>query len=379
MKQIQVTQSNLPPLEDYIEEIKDLWESSWLTNMGEKHQRLEEALTEYLSVPQLLLFSNGHSALEAAIEAFDLTGEVITTPFTFASTTHAIVRKGLTPVFCDIDPVHYTLDPAKLESLITKKTSAIIPVHVYGNMCNVTEIERIAAKYNLKVIYDAAHAFGVTVDGKGAGQFGDAAMFSFHATKVFQTIEGGGLAYQDPDRTAILKASKNFGITGPESVEYVGGNAKLNEFQAAMGLCNLRTFAKEVTLRKQVAARYRERLQGEEGLQLPVPQEGVESNYGYFPVIFDGYGADRNEVAEKLKEHGINARKYFYPLTSDYACYRDTYSSAATPTARYIAERVLTLPIYAGLDTNEVDHICDIILSFSARATMAAKAAAEVR
>ena len=224
-KRILVARSSMPPFEEYVESIRPLWESAWLTNMGPSHELLKEKLADYLQVPNLSLFVNGHMALELCIQAMGLTGEVITTPYTFVSTTHAIIRNGLTPVFCDINPEDYTIDADKLESLITEKTSAIIPVHVYGNICDVEKIDQIAKKHNLKVIYDAAHTFGETLNGVGVGNFGDASMFSFHATKVFNTIEGGAISYNDPSIKKILNDLKNFGITGPESVEYIGGNA----------------------------------------------------------------------------------------------------------------------------------------------------------
>jgi dTDP-4-amino-4,6-dideoxygalactose transaminase len=360
---IQVTRSLMPDFEEYTEEIKGLWDSHWLTNMGIKHKQLEVYLKDYLDTSNITLFANGHLALECAIAAFNLTGEVITTPFTFASTTHAIVRNGLEPVFCDIDPDDYTIDTDKLESMITKKTSAIIPVHVYGNICNTNKIEKIAKKYNLKVIYDAAHAFGVTVDGVGVANFGDASMFSFHATKVFNTIEGGAVTYKDRSLSEKLNALKNFGISGPESVEYVGGNAKMNEFQAAMGICNLRHVDEEIAKRKTVVERYVERLSGVKGIKLCKPQDGVKSNYAYFPVVFDGYKMNRDEVFEKLKAENIFARKYFYPLTNSFACYQGRFDVEKTPVAKYIADRVLTLPLYADLALDDVDRICDIILS----------------
>jgi dTDP-4-amino-4,6-dideoxygalactose transaminase len=359
---IQVTRSLMPDFEEYTEEIKGLWDSHWLTNMGIKHKQLELDLKDYLDTSNITLFTNGHLALECAIAAFNLTGEVITTPFTFASTTHAIVRYGLEPVFCDIDPDDYTIDTDKLESLITEKTSAIIPVHVYGNICNVNEIERIAKKYNLKVIYDAAHAFGVTFDGVGVANFGDASMFSFHATKVFHTIEGGAVTYKDGSLSKKLDDLKNFGITGPESVEYVGGNAKMNEFQAAMGICNLRHVDDEIAKRKIVVERYIEGLSNIKGIKLCKPQIGVKSNYAYFPVVFDGYKLSRDEVFGKLKTKNIYARKYFYPLTNSFECYKGRFDVGKTPVAKYIADRVLTLPLYADLALDDVDRICDIIL-----------------
>jgi dTDP-4-amino-4,6-dideoxygalactose transaminase len=358
---IQVTQSSMPDFEEYIEEIRELWDSHWLTNMGVKHNQFEVELSNYLNTSNVTLFTNGHLALECAIAAFNLTGEVITTPFTFASTTHAIVRNGLEPVFCDINPDDFTIDTDKLESLITEKTSAIIPVHVYGNICNISEIESIAKKYNLKVIYDAAHAFGITVNGVGVANFGDASMFSFHATKVFNTIEGGAVTFLNPELRKTLNDLKNFGITGPETVEYVGGNAKMNEFQAAMGLCNLRYVEGEIKKRKSVVERYLENLKGIKGIKFLKPQQGVISNYSYFPLVFDGFKLSRDEVYETLKEQNIIARKYFYPLTNSFECYRDKFSPDETPVAKYIAERVLTLPLYADLTFDDVDRICEII------------------
>lgn len=362
-KPIQVTRSSMPDFEEYTEEIKDLWDSHWLTNMGAKHKQLEAELSQYLNIPNVTLFANGHLALECDIAALSLTGEVITTPFTFASTTHAIVRNGLKPVFCDINPNDYTIDTDKIESLITDKTSAIIPVHVHGNICNVKEIERIAKKHNLKVIYDAAHTFGVTVDGEGVANYGDASIFSFHATKVFNTIEGGAITFKNSELRKTLNDIKNFGITGPESVEYVGGNAKMNEFQAAMGLCNLRHIDREIEKRKAVVERYVERLNNIKGIKLCNPQTGVKSNYAYFPVVFDGYKLNRDEVIEKLKEQNIFARKYFYPLTNSFECYKGRFDVEKTPVAKYIADRVLTLPLYADLEIEDVDRICDIILN----------------
>jgi dTDP-4-amino-4,6-dideoxygalactose transaminase len=361
-KTIPITRSSMPDFEEYINEIKDLWDNRWLTNMGMKHKQLEEKLLRYLDVPNIKLFTNGHLALECAIDAFDLKGEVITTPFTFASTTHAIVRNGLEPVFCDIDTEDYTIDVDKLEELITEKTSAIIPVHVYGSICNVEEIERIARKYDLKVIYDAAHAFGITVDGVGVANFGDASMFSFHATKVFHTIEGGAVTYKDEGLSRRLDGLKNFGINGPETVEDVGGNAKMNEFQAAMGICNLRHVDEEIAKRKIVVDRYVESLSGVKGIKLCKPQAGVKSNYAYFPVVFDGYKMNRDEVLKKLKAENILARKYFYPLTNSFDCYRGRFDVKDTPVAEYIADRVLTLPLYADLALDDVDRICEIIL-----------------
>ena len=363
MKNIQVTRSSMPEFQEYIDEIKELWDSHWLTNMGVKHIELEERLLEYLGTKNISLFTNGHLALECIIAALDLKGEVITTPFTFASTTHAIVRNGLTPVFCDINPEDYTIDVTKIEELITEKTSAIIPVHVYGNICDVEEIERIAKKHNLKVIYDAAHTFGVKVNGVGIANFGDASMFSFHATKVFNTIEGGAVTFNDESLKDKLIELKNFGITGPESVEYVAGNAKMNEFQAAMGICNLRHVDNEIKKRSIVVEKYNSRLGNINGIKICELQDGIDSNYAYYPVVFDNYKYNRDEIFEKLKNEGIIARKYFYPLTNSFYCYKDNFKVNETPVATYISERVLTLPLYADLSLEDVDRICDIILN----------------
>lgn len=366
MNNILVTRSSMPSFDEYCEEIKDIWESHLLTNMGKKHKEFQKKLEEYLDVPHVALYTNGHLALENAIAALNLPegGEVITTPFTFASTTHAIVRNGLMPVFCDIKDDDYTIDTNKIEELITDNTVAIVPVHVYGNMCNVEEIDYIAKKYGLKVIYDAAHAFAVKYKGVSSACFGDASMFSFHATKVFNTIEGGCVCFKEEFLVQLLNDMKNFGIHGPESVEFIGGNAKMNEFQAAMGLCNLRHLKEEISKREEIVKRYRERLKGVEGIKLSIVQKNVESNYAYFPVVFDGYKYTRNEVLEKLAENGIGARKYFYPLTNSFECYRNypTASAIKTPIAQHIALRVLTLPLYADLALEDVDRICDIIL-----------------
>ena len=361
---ILVTRSSMPSMEEYIEEIRSIWDSHWLTNMGEKHKALQAELQKYMGVPAVELLTNGHMALELSLQAMNLQGEVITTPFTFASTTHAIVRNGLEPVFCDIDPETYTMDVTQIERLITDRTCAILPVHVYGNICNIEEIERIAHKYGLKVLYDAAHTFGETYKGQGIGNFGDASCFSFHATKVFNTIEGGAVCYRDPDMGRRLYELKNFGIHGPEEVDAVGANAKMNEFCAAMGLCNLRHVDEEIAKRRAVVERYREHLEGVDGLRLNVQQPEVRSNYAYFPVVFDEnlFGASRNEVMDALAQNGIGARKYFYPLTNTFECFHGKYDVDATPVALHVANRVLTLPLYADLSMEDVDRICKIVL-----------------
>lgn len=364
-EQILVTRSSMPPRDEYFKEISELWESHWLTNMGVKHQELEAALADYLASDHVALFVNGHAALECVFEAMQLKGKVITTPFTFASTTHALVRMGLAPVFADIKPDDYTIDPESVEALIDDETCAIVPVHVYGNLCDTDAIQRIANKHGLKVIYDAAHAFGVARNGVSAASFGDASMFSFHATKVFNTIEGGAICFHDAELKELLNQWKNFGITGVDTVEYVGGNAKMNEFCAAMGLCNLRHVDEEINKRRLVVERYRSRLAGVPGIVLCDIPEGVKHNYSYFPVQFDEtvFGATRDDVYDALMVVDIHPRKYFYPLISDYECYAGRFDSAQTPVARQVASRIITLPLFADLQLSQVDRICDIVLA----------------
>lgn len=362
---VNVTRTSLPAFEEYSAEIQGMWESRWLTNMGERHERLRGKLQDYLEARRIELITNGHLSIELALQAMNLTGEVITTPFTFASTTHAIARCGLTPVFCDINPVDFTMDASKIEPLITEKTSAILPVHVYGNVCDVEAVEAVAKRHKLKVIYDAAHSFGVKYKGRGIANFGDASCFSFHATKVFHTIEGGAVAFQDESLGQRLARLKNFGLDGQEDASEIGGNAKLDEFRAAMGLCNLRHIDEEIAKRKQAAERYRERLERASGIQLNPIQRGVTPNYAYFPAVFDEkvFGAGRDEIQTKLASHAIYARKYFYPLTSEFSCYKDRFDSALTPVAKQVSRRILTLPLYPDLPLDVVDRICDIILS----------------
>ena len=363
---ILVTRSSMPDYEEYCEEIKKLWDSHWLTNMGVEHKELQAELEAFLGCPHVVLYTNGHLALENVIAAmqFPKGAEVITTPFTFASTTHAIVRNGLTPIFCDVDPDTYTIDVDKIEGLITEKTVAIVPVHVYGNICDVEAIDHIAKAHNLKVIYDAAHAFAVKYKGVSVANFGDASMFSFHATKVFNTIEGGAVCFSNEEYLATLNDMKNFGIRGPERCVFVGGNAKMNEFQAAMGICNLRHLEQWIEERKIVTERYNSRLAGVEGIRIKKEQAEVTSNYAYYPVIFDSFKRNRDEVFELLQENGIMSRKYFYPLTNAFECYRNypTAGTEKTPVAKFLADHVLTLPLYAGLSEQDIDRICDLIL-----------------
>ena len=348
-----VTRSFLPPMEEYMRELAPVWESRWLTNNGAIHQKFEAELRSYLDCPNVTLYTNGHLALEGVLEAMELHGEVITTPFTFASTVHAIARKGLKPIFCDVEDTFYTLDPEKLEVLITDRTSAIVPVHVYGSLCDHEAIQKIADRHGLKVIYDAAHAFGVP----GAANLGDASMFSFHATKVFHSVEGGCVTCADPELKQRMERLKNFGLAG-EAIPDIGGNGKMSEFHAAMGLCNLRYVNQCIEARKAAVMRYRENLSGLPGLKLCPEQPGVQSNYAYFPVVFTG-DYTRDQAAEDLLRAGIAARKYFSPLLNDCAAYG--FRGDETPVAKAVSERVLTLPLYPELPLEEVDRICGIL------------------
>lgn len=363
---IMVTRSSMPSLEEYIKEIKPIFDSCYLTNMGPVHNTLQQQLEQYLNVPEVSLFGNGHMALEIAIQALGLHksgGEVITTPFTFVSTTHAIVRNGLKPVFCDIKADDYTLNPSLIEELITENTVAILPVHVYGNVCDVEAIESIARKHHLKVVYDAAHAFGITYNGVGIGNYGDASMFSFHATKVFHTIEGGAISFKDTNYTEKLNELKNFGIHG-EDVTEIGCNAKMDEFRAAMGICNLRHVDESIKERGEVVEHYRKRLGNCHGIRLCQPRSGVNTNNAYFPVYFDEkeFGKSRDVVLEQLKEKDIYARKYFYPAVNEMECYCDQFPKN-TPVAHDVASHILTLPLYEGLRIEDVEHICEIIMA----------------
>ena len=364
-KKIFVVQPSLPPLEEYVEQLKDIWASGIMTHQGPKHEELKAKLKEFMGVPALTLFANGHLALELGLEALGVTGEVITTPFTFGSTTEAILRNGLTPVFCDIRPDDYTIDCDKIEDLITERTSAIVPVHVYGNLCDVERLQEIADRHHLKLIYDSAHAFGEVYKGKNVACYGDANMFSFHATKVFNTVEGGCLTYQDPEMETYMNALKQFGqIVGTEAVPYTGTNAKMTEVAAAMGLCNLPHFREYIQRRKAVIERYHEHLEGCKGIRLCRIRDDVVNNYAYFPVVFEQetLGVSRDQIAQELAAHQIFARKYFYPLCSNFEQVRGMGIVSNVPVAEYISERVLTLPCYSELALEDVDRICDVVL-----------------
>lgn len=361
-EKIYVTKSSMPPFEEYVEKIRTLWDTHCLTNMGEYHQEFEKRLISYLDVPYVSLLVNGHMSLEMAIQAmnFPIGSEVITTPFTFISTTHAIVRNGLKPVFCDIKLDDYTIDESKIEELVTEKTVAIIPVHVYGNICNVDAIARIALKYDLKVIYDAAHAFGERISNKGVANLGDASVFSFHATKVFQTIEGGAVAFSNKGYYEKLYNLKNFGIRGEELIVSVGANAKMNEFSAIMGLCNLSYIDKNIELRKEKVGLYISELEDIDKSILVIndyTKKEIKYNYGYFPVRFASKEF-RDHVYEYLKGNGIYCRKYFYPLTSDAACFKNKYKSLSLVNARKASDTILVLPLYPELTDGQIKWIC---------------------
>ena len=363
-ERINVTRSSMPPYEEYIEAIKPLWDSHWLTNMGVYHQQLEKELEQYLDVPGISLTVNGHMALELVIQSFDFPegSEVITTPFTFVSTTHAIVRNRLEPVFCDVKETDGTIDEEKIEELITPKTVAIVPVHVYGNLCNVDRIREIANKYNLKVIYDAAHAFGVKRDGVGVGNFGDASIFSFHATKVFNTIEGGAVVCKDKDMYAKMYDLKDFGIRSEEVTASVGANGKMSEFNAIMGLCNLKHLDKALASRKKVFDCYRDNLKKVKGIRTPEPDIDSTKNYAYFPIfVEDDYPISRDELHKKLAENNIYARKYFYPLTADQTCFKNKYKNADLSVARRLSGQVMVLPLYEDLADEQVERIIQIV------------------
>lgn len=367
-EKIMVTRSSMPSYEEYIEAIRPLWESRWLTNMGKFHQELEERLREYLGVKKLSLMVNGHMALELALQSmhFPKGAEVITTPFTFISTTHAILRSGLQPVFCDVKAQDGTIDENKIEDLITERTVAIVPVHVYGNMCNVKKIQEIADKYGLKVIYDAAHAFGVKYEGKGIGCYGDASIFSFHATKVFHTIEGGAVTFSEESLYDALYDLKNFGIQDEEHVVAVGANAKMNEFSAIMGLCNLKHIDRVIKERKLQSEEYEKELKNIKGIRLFVKNPDVESNYSYFPILVDDpYPVDRDGLCSILRKNDIYVRKYFYPLTSDAACFHGQYRDCDLINAKRLSQQVLALPLYEGLGMKNIRKISSIIKGMS--------------
>jgi dTDP-4-amino-4,6-dideoxygalactose transaminase len=363
-KPIYVTRPMLPDLAEVDAEIRDIWQSQWLTNGGAKHQRLEEELKQVLKVPGLSLFNNGTIALIVAIQSLRLSGEVVTTPFTFPATPHVLPWNNITPVFCDIDEQTLTIDPRKLESMITPKTTGILGVHVYGMPCDVYGIQEIADRYGLRVIYDAAHAFGTEVDGTGIGNFGDISMFSFHATKLFHTLEGGALTFNAPPLKARIDLLKNFGIKNEEEVVMPGINGKMNEVQAAIGLINLKYIEAERARRQQVVEAYKKSLAGIPGIHVFSIPDTIRNSYQYFMIrVGEEYGCTRDELHIKLKQYNVITRKYFYPLCSDYSCYNYLPSADPSnlPVAHKVVREVLCLPLYGALQPQEVEQICEII------------------
>ena len=362
---ITVTKPFLPDKKEFDKLTDEIWKNRWLTNDGPLLQRFIQGLKEFTGAEHVCPTVNGHLGLDIAMKVLELKGEVITTPFSFASTSHAISMNGCKPVFCDIREDDYTLDADLIEDLITDKTSAIMPVHVYGFPCNVDKIERIAKKHGLSVIYDAAHAFGVRYNKKSLVRYGDLSMVSFHATKLFNTIEGGALITDRDDLEGRIRALRNFGIVDEVNVDYIAGNAKMNEFQAAMGILNLQSIDDILKERKAITEHYRERLEGIDGITFHVPENDsrLTYNYAYFPVLIDKeeFGKDREHVYQYLKDRRIYTRRYFYPLISDYACYSGL-EHRELPNAERISEQVLCLPIYNGLTIPEVDLVVDTIL-----------------
>lgn len=355
-----MTKPFLPPINEYLYNLEKIWESNILTNMGPLHVDLERELCSRFGCENVALFTNGHLALEIALKALNLEpgSEIITTPFTFVSTISSIVNQGHIPVFCDIDD-DCTIDVDQIEALITPKTAAILPVHVYGFPCDVERIDEIARKHRLKVLYDAAHAFGVRVNGKDISQFGDISMFSFHATKLFHTIEGGALIFADSALKTNIDLYKNFGISGPETIELVGLNAKMNEFQAAMGLTVLPYLDEIIEQRKTIFERYMQNLDNIQGVSIfPCQDKNIDYNYAYVPILIT---TKRNEVFDVLAANNIHARKYFYPSLTKVECYRQYMRNNSTRKAETITEQVLALPIYPSLTFEQVDRVCRTI------------------
>ncbi|NDI33914.1 DegT/DnrJ/EryC1/StrS family aminotransferase [Chengkuizengella sediminis] len=360
-----ITRSLLPSLDNFNNQLKEIWESKWVTNNGPKNKELIEALKDYLTVDDLSLFSNGTLGLLLGIKSLELSGEVITTPFTFPATVAALEWNGLTPVFCDIDHVTLNIDANKIESLITERTSAILGVHVFGNPCEVDKIQKVADNYHLKVIYDGAHAFGVKLNGNSIGKFGDMTIFSFHATKLFNTIEGGAVTFKDKTLSKKLQLIKNFGISGPETVELPGINAKLNEIQAAVGLEVLKLVPEERKKRHHIKQLYETNLKSIPGIRILTKHKKQESSYQFFVIEIDKreFGMNRNQLHEMLKDYNVFTRKYFYPLCSNFSWYQDLPSAQQKnlPIAHEKVEKVLSLPFYGGVTNQEVKQICDII------------------
>jgi len=367
---IYVTRPFMPPLSDFITGLEEIWENRWLTNNGPLHKRYVTALSEFFETENISLFTNGTLALQIGLQGLGITGEVITTPFSFVATTHALFWNKIRPVFCDIEPDYYTLDPEKVEAAITPWTTAILAVHVFGYPCNLQALADIARRHNIKLIYDAAHAFGVTVDGKSISHYGDLSMFSFHSTKLYHSIEGGALIFDDPSLKSEVDYLKNFGFKNEVEVVMPGTNAKMNELQALMGLQVLKYVPDITSKRKLISDLYRERLKEIPGINLPpkLPQN-INYNYSYFPIEVNeqSYGITRDNLYHGLKEYNVHTRRYFYPLICDFSCYRKVPIIDPLIVARRVADRILTLPIYSDLDLDYVDRICDLISYFQCK------------
>jgi len=367
MEKIYLTQPYLPPLEDFLPYLEKIWKSKWLTNNGDFHKQFERELAEHLGVKYISLFTNGTLALVTALQTLKITGEVITTPFSFVATTHALWWNNIKPVFVDIEPNTFNIDPDKIESAITPNTTAILPVHVYGNPCNVEKIQNIADTYGLKVIYDACHAFGVKLNSESVLNFGDLSVLSFHATKIFTTFEGGAIVCKDEATKKRIDFLKNFGFAGETTVVAPGINAKMNEFQAALGVLQLKHVDKAIEKRKQVAELYRNKLCDVAGIKLLEDLEGVKQSYSYFPILIDEeeFGMSRDAVYEEMKKNNIMVRRYFYPLISQFPAYKGLESAKPEnlPVAEEITKKVLCLPIYPGLTNESIEVITKIIKS----------------
>lgn len=370
-KPITVARPTLPPLEEFRQGLEEIWERAWLTNDGPLVRKFRESLLDFCGVEHASLFANGTLGLQIALQGMGITGDVITTPYTFVATTHALFWNRLRPVFVDIEPTYYSIDPDRIEAAITPWTSAILAVHVYGQPCPLNELQHIAHKHGLKLLYDAAHAFGVEVGGTPIGRFGDMTMFSFHATKVFHSIEGGMVTFREAELQRRLDYLKNFGFENEIEVVMPGTNAKMSELQALMGILLLTRMEEMIEKRRNLTLHYRRRLAGIPGLCVPAPPAAhVRSNYAYFPIEVeqDAFGISRDDLYGKLREYNVLSRRYFYPIIPDFPCYRHIFRDADLNVARRVAARILVLPLYSELQIDDVDRICDMIEYFHAQA-----------
>lgn len=365
-KPIYVTRPFLPPLEEFRQGLEEIWENRWLTNNGPILQRFTKEMNNFFETDNVCLFNNGTLALQIALQGMGISGEVITTPYTFVATTHALFWNKIRPVFVDIEPDYYTLDPEKVEAAITPWTTAILAVHVYGHPCKLNVLADIARRHNLKLIYDAAHAFGVKVGNKPIAHYGDLSMFSFHSTKLFHSIEGGMLIFREAGLKVLFDYLKNFGFKNEVEVVMAGTNAKMNEMQALMGIQVMKYLEETIQKRARITGLYRNRLKDVPGIRLvPALSPDVQYNYAYMPIEVDEkeFGMSRDALYEKLKEWNVHSRRYFYPLICDYPCYRSISVNGSLTVARRVADRILTLPIYDGLELSDVETICEIISS----------------